>query len=389
MKVLHVYRCYYPDQFGGLQEAIRQIALATQPFGVESRIFTLSPDPLPEIIDAQEARIIRGRSWLSPLSCDIGGPDAYAKFRRLAEWADIIHYQFPWPFADLMHVAAKPQKPALITYQSDIVGKGLAATLCKPLSMKMLASMDCIVATSPQYRDSSPVLSQPGLAGKLRVIPLAISEAAYDKSADFSALNNERFDADQPFVLFIGAFRRYKGLSNLLAAAKWVNGQIVLIGSGQLKSETMAEARRLGLNNLIFLGSQSQAAKVAFLRKTKAVVLPSDLRSEAFGMVLVEGLMFGKPLISCDIDTGVNYVNARNETGFTVPANDPRALADAINRLLEDEELNQRMGTAARQRYERYFSGEQMGAAYAATYRQLLEQRKYPTHLAKQTDPGL
>ncbi|MBS3952412.1 MAG: glycosyltransferase [Methylomicrobium sp.] len=376
MKVLHVYRCYYPDQFGGLQEAIRQIALTTQPFGVESRIFTLSPNPSPELIDSKEAQIIRSRSWLCPMSCDIGGPDAYAKFRQLAEWADIIHYQFPWPFADLMHVALKPKKPTLITYQSDIVGKGLAASLCKPLTMQMLKSMNCIVATSPQYRDSSPILSQPNLSSKVRVIPLAISESGYDKSPDFSGFETETFDVDKPFVLFIGAFRRYKGLKNLLAAAKWVKGQIVLIGTGLLKAETMAEAQQLGAKNLIFLGSQSHASKVACLVKAKAVVLPSNLRSEAFGMVLVEGLMFGKPLISCDIDTGVSYVNAHNETGFVVPPNDPGKLANAINRLLDDEELNSRMGKAARIRYETYFSGDKMGEAYYETYRQLLMQKQ-------------
>ena len=372
MKVLHVYRCYYPCQFGGLQEAIRQIALTTKPLGVESRIFALSTQPDPALIHSEEGDIVRSRSWLSPMSCDIGGPDAYRKFCELADWADVIHYQFPWPFADLLQLIYKPQKPTLITYQSDIVGKGLAGIIWKPWAMHMLCSMNRIIATSPQYRDSSPILSHPDLSGKVQVIPLAISESSYNKTINNTAFDGTTVDTDKPYVLFIGAFRRYKGLSNLLQAAQWVNGQIVLLGSGLLDAELRAEASKLGINNVLFLGSQPHATKVAFLSKARAVVLPSNLRSEAFGMALIEGLMFSKPLVCCDISTGTRYVNIHGETGFVVPPNQPHKLAEALNALLLNEELAAKMGVAARNRYETHFSGSKMAEAYLTVYQQLL-----------------
>ena len=91
MRVLHVYRTYFPDPPGGLQEAIRQICLATGPFGVQSTVFTLSPQPDPAEIQRPEARVVRCRSWAAPASCDLGGPATFRRFAELAAQADLIH----------------------------------------------------------------------------------------------------------------------------------------------------------------------------------------------------------------------------------------------------------------------------------------------------------
>jgi rhamnosyl/mannosyltransferase len=95
VRVLHIYRTYLPDPPGGLQEAIRQISLATSEYSVESRIFTLSPSPNPCELQFSEGKVIRSRSWMAPASCDIGGWEAVQQFLKLANWADIIHYHFP------------------------------------------------------------------------------------------------------------------------------------------------------------------------------------------------------------------------------------------------------------------------------------------------------
>jgi rhamnosyl/mannosyltransferase len=108
MRVLHVYRTYFPDPPGGIQEAIRQICLATQTAGVLNTIFALSSVPRPAEIDRPEGKVVRSRSWIAPASCDLGGVGALRRFAALAEQADVIHYHFPWPFADLLHLAVRP-----------------------------------------------------------------------------------------------------------------------------------------------------------------------------------------------------------------------------------------------------------------------------------------
>ena len=373
MKVLHVYRTYFPDPPGGLQEAIRQIALSTAEQGVESRIFVLSPDPYPAEIDRPEARVSRCRSWAAPASCDLGGVDAIRRFSELTRWADLVHYQFPWPFADLLHLLVRPMIPAVMTYQSDIVRQRYLGTVYRPLMQRMLKSMDAIAATSPAYARTSPVLSNSAHRDRVRVIPLGIGEDSYPQHGDNRVFKRLGLTDGEVFFLFIGVLRYYKGLHTLLEAASSVQARVVIAGTGPEAPALQEQATRLGLTNVIFAGQISDAEKVALLKRSHAFVLPSHLRSEAYGMVLVESSMFGRPMVSCEIGTGTSFVNLDRETGFVVPPESPQALAQAMNTLLEDKALADEFGQAARRRYEAFFSQTALGKAYAELYRNVLE----------------
>lgn len=372
MKVLHVYRTYFPDPPGGLQEAIRQICLATKAFGVESTIFTLSPNPQPVEILRPEARVVRSRSWAAPASCDLGGPDAFAMFRRLAEKADVVHYLFPWPFADVLHRLVRHRKPTVMTYISDIVRQRFLGAAYTPLMWKTLREMSAIVANAPSYASSSPVLSNASLASRLRVIPLGIDEGSYPDDGDDRILDRLRLAHDEPFFLFVGVLRYYKGLTTLIDAARHVPAKVVIAGSGPEGDSLRQQARQSAGANIVFAGQVSDEEKVSLLRNCRALVLPSHLRSEAYGMVLVEAAMYARPMISCEIGTGTSFVNQDRETGFVVPPKSPDGLANAMGVLLENEELATQMGRAARARYEKLFSGEALGHAYSSLFREVL-----------------
>jgi glycosyltransferase involved in cell wall biosynthesis len=165
--------------------------------------------------------------------------------------------------------------------------------------------------------------------------------------------------------------RYYKGVHFLIEAAKRLNARVVIVGSGPEGDGLRKLAADAGAKNVLFAGHVSDAEKVALLKRCRALVLPSHLRSEAYGMVLVEAAMFGRPQISCEIGTGTSFVNSHEETGFVVPPQDPAALAAAMNALLADDALADRLGAAARLRYERLFSGPALGQAYAALYREV------------------
>lgn len=374
MRVMHVYRTYFPDPPGGLQEAIRQISMSTVPLGIDAHIFTLSPTPHPPTITWPEGLVIRKRSWLAPSSCDLGGPDAFMEFRSLAHAADLIHYHFPWPFADVLHLSMRPKTPAVMTYHSDIVRQRMMGMAYSPLMRRMLNSMSRIVATSPAYAKSSPVLSSPSLRDRIRVIPLGIDEASYPDVQSDQVLSRFNLRESEPFFLFIGVLRYYKGLHTLLRAAADVGARVVIAGSGPEGGALREQAQRLGLSGIVFAGQVTDEEKVALLKQCRALVLPSHLRSEAFGMVLVEASMFGRPMITCGIGTGTSFVNADGETGLVVPPESPEALAVAMNMLLSDEDACRRFGAAARLRYERLFSGPALGRAYAGLYREVLEE---------------
>lgn len=371
-KVLHVYRTYFPDPPGGLQEAIRQIALATSYSGVQATVFALSPDPDPQVISRSEATVFRAKSWAAPASCDLGAAGALGLFADLAKAADLIHYHFPWPFADVLHLSVNPQAPAVMTYHSDVVRQRLLGLVYRPVMQRMLGRMQRIVATSPAYAATSPVLSDAAVKDRVRVIPLGIDEASYPMGDGVGVLNRLGLAEGDHFVLFIGVLRYYKGLHTLIQAAATIGTKIVIAGSGPEQASLKESADSNNLTNVIFAGQVSDSEKVELLKNCTAFVLPSHLRSEAFGMVLVEAEMFGKPVVSCEIGSGTSFVNADGETGFVVPPENPQALASAINTLVGDPVLAEQMGRAARSRYENMFSGPALGAAYVRLYDEVL-----------------
>ena len=376
IKVLHVYRTYFPDLPGGVQEAIRQIATATEVFDVESRIFVLSPTPSPQKIDRPEGRVTRSRSWAAPASCDIGGYDALKSFREEVDWADVIQYHFPWPFADVLHFMGRVRKPAVMTYHSDIVRQRMLGSFYAPLMKRMLGSMNAVVATSPTYALTSTVLTSCVSPERLKTIPLGIADYR-------DCLIDVRFECelldrcsvrDKPFVLALGAMRYYKGFHTLVEAALTINAPIVIAGSGPEEQSLKKLAAEKGATNVIFVGQVSDKEKISLLRNCNVFALPSHLRSEAFGMVLVEASMFGKPMVSCEIGSGTSYVNKNGETGFVVHPESPSHFSDAVNSLLSNRSLEVKMGLAARKRYEQIFSNVALGRAYSTLYREVTNQ---------------
>lgn len=368
LQALQVYRTYFPDPPGGLQEAIRQIAIATSSFGVQTKVFTLSPNPEPEEIARPEGVVLRARSWAAPASCDLGGVNAFRQFAEACSQSDVVHYQFPWPFEDVLHAVVRPQIPAILTYQSDVIRQKILGAMYAPLMWRTLKSMRFIVATSPAYARTSAVLSDRSIRDKVRVIPNGIVEESYSKEADVAVFDRINMERSEPYFLFIGVLRYYKGLHTLVQAARHVDARIVIAGSGPEDKNLKELAEQLGVKNIIFAGQITEAEKVALLQSCRALVLPSHVRSEAFGMVLVEAGMFGRPQISCEIGTGTSFVNTHEESGIVVPPESPEELAHAMSQLLHDTSLAEQLGLGARSRYERLFSGDALGKAYADLY---------------------
>jgi len=292
-------------------------------------------------------------------------------FAELSRQVDVVQYHFPWPFADVLHALVRPTARTVMTYHSDIVRQKWLGRIYGPLMQRTLDSMSAVIATSSTYARTSPVLSQDNLRDKVRVIPLGIVESSYDATGDEAVFQRLGLQGQESYFLFIGVLRYYKGIHTLLQAARRVGARIVIAGSGPQGESLKAMNEQLGNSNVIFAGQVSDAEKVTLIKQCRALVLPSHVRSEAFGMVLVEASMFGRPMVSCEIGSGTSYVNLHEETGLIVPPEEPLALADALNTLLADARLAYGYGAAARVRYETHFSGPALGRAYADLYNSL------------------
>lgn len=370
MKVLHFYKTYYPDSVGGVEQVIFQIASGVADLGISTDVLSLSRNASMQPVDLGSHLAHKAKLDLQVASTGFS-LSALRMYRELAREADIVHYHFPWPFMDLVHLASRLNKPSLVTYHSDIVRQAVLLQLYRPLMHRFLGSVDAIVATSPNYLHSSPVLRRH--EQKTRVIPIGLDKAAYPQPSQARREHwQKRFG--ERFFLFVGVLRYYKGLHILLAAMKGAPYKLVIVGAGPVEEELKAQAQHAGLDNVFFVGAVSDEDKVALLDLCYAVTFPSHLRSEAFGISLLEGAMYGKPMISSEISTGTSYINKHEQTGLVVPPSDPTAFRQAMDRLWANPEQVERMGRQAEERYWEFFTAKRMAESYQNLYQQLREQ---------------
>ena len=368
MKVLHFFKTSFPDSMGGTEQVIHQLASGCGKFGVDIEVLSLS--------SGSDTSTLHSGGYLThraKLNFEIASTgfsiSAFTKFANLAKQFDVIHYHFPWPFMDLVHFATGINKPTVVTYHSDIVRQKSLLKLYQPLKKRFLASVDSIVATSPNYFATSDVLAR--FSDKVTVIPIGIDKATYQTPSSV-LVENWRSKFSGRFFLFVGMLRYYKGLHILLDALRGMNYPVVIIGSGPVETELKEHAARLGLQHVHFLGALPDVDKVVLLQLCYAVVFPSHLRSEAFGISLLEGAMFGKPMISSEIGTGTTFINIAGETGLVVPPSNPEALREAMKYLWNHPDVAAEMGKRAEVRYWTHFTAEKMCEEYSNLYQKVL-----------------
>lgn len=368
MKILHFFKCYYPDSVGGVEQVICHLAVGGLAHGVTSEVLSLSKRG--SLRNQSFAHHTTHTSKLDLYFASTGlSLSVFKDFRELALQADIVHYHFPWPFMDLVHFATNCRKPTVLTYHSDIVKQKLLLQLYRPLLHRFMNSVDHIVATSPNYLKTSPILRS--YQHKTSVIPIGLDRTAYPLS-EIARREYWQKRLGNRFFLFVGAIRYYKGLHILVEAMNGVDFPVVIMGAGPLEDNLRQQASKLGLNNIYFLGALPDLDKFALLELCYGLVFPSHLRSEAFGISLLEGAMYGKPLISSEIGTGTTYINIHEETGLVVPPSDPLALRQAMTKLWEDPVLAKQYGQNAQHRYYELFTAERMVDQYVDVYTKLL-----------------
>ncbi len=372
MRILHFFKSYWPEVFAGVGRSIDAIACATADNGIEHHILSINDDGICETDRFHGQYLHKAQRSFLIYSTDFSY-DAFRQFNRLAASADVIHLHFPWPFMDLVHLANRSGKPTILTYHADALAKPFLETIYKPVMHLLLSKVDRIVATSPNYVATSAVLKR--YSKKTEVIPLGLDPAGYEtpRPAVFDRL---RQTVGSDFFLFVGALRHYKGLDTLLRAAEITQLPVVVAGAGRLQHELHTMKTQLELDNVTLLGDIAEEDKIALLGLCKAFVFPSNKRSEAFGLSLVEAAMMGKPMISCEIGTGTSFVNRNGETGLVVPPDDPVKFAEAMKIIDQDSDLQKKMGTTAKEHFERELQAKYMGARYLTLYNEVIRKKK-------------
>lgn len=367
LRVLQVFKTYWPDTFGGVERVMYEICQNGPAHNISCDVLTLSDQPTNgELIAFDDHHYASYRLNFYAAATGFSVP-YFLNFKRFVERYDVIHYQFPWPFMDLVHLTAGIKKPYVVTYQSDIVKQKQLLKLYSPIMDRFLSKASQVVATSQNYVDTSDVL------GKYtpQIIPLGVSEERYPK-ADLSERIAKFVSHEKPYFLSVGVNRHYKGYDVLLAAAQDIDANFVIASAGPQAQDLADQVERLGLLNVSVLFDVTDAEKMAAIEHCTALLFPSNNRAEAYGISLVEAAMKSKPLVSCEIGTGTSFVNADGETGLVIQPHSADALKTAIAWMLDHPKERGAMGKAARKRYETLLTGDQMTKSYADLYKKIV-----------------
>lgn len=372
MKVLQVYKDYYPPVKGGIENHINLLSNGLMDRGIDVQVLVSNTSNKFETEMCKQIPVAKapqwGRFYSAPLT-----PTFACFLRRFGADADIVHFHHPNPTAEFAYFFTGLKKKMIVTYHSDIIRQDKLGKLYSPFRNLFLKMADRIIATSPNYIHSSAVLRKH--KDKCTVIPLGINIKRFCSENDLPRVAQlRRENQNIPLVLFVGCFRYYKGLHLLVAAMKSVPGRLFLIGTGpeEARLRGLVEKNRLG-DKIRFLGELADKEVNAYYKACDLFVLPSHLRSEAFGLVQLEAMCCSKPLISAEMGTGTSFVNLHQETGLTVKPNDVESLSTAMNYLIHHPDKRKRFGESGFRRVTQLFTADKMVESTLQLYQEVIE----------------
>lgn len=292
-------------------------------------------------------------------------PDLVRKLRAVK--ADIIHIHWPHPTAVLAYLASGHQGRLVFTYHSDIVRQKTLAVAFTPILRYALSKAAAIIVSSPNYIDSSEILSEH--RSKCRVIPFGVSVEHFNQY-DQKKVRKIRERYGPRIVLGVGRMVYYKGFEHLVRAMARVNAHLLIIGQGPLREHLRQLAMELKVSDRVTFLSEVDDVR-PYYHASDVFVLSSVMRSEAFGIVQLEAMACGKPVINTQLDSGVTFVSPHGVSGLTVPPADSVALGNAINQLLHQPHRHAELGEWARTRVKQKFTVERMVQSTFELYQEI------------------
>jgi len=370
---LHVVQIYkdYDPVVGGIENHVKILAsgLAERGHDVTVLVTNIGRATVRERRDGVE--VIKAGRLLAVASTPIS-VGLLREARSLK--ADVVNLHMPYPPGDLAARAVGGAPPLVATYHSDIVRQQRLLKLYRPLLQATLRRASRIIATSGPYIESSPFLRP--LETKCRVVPLSVDAARFASAAprQVAALRRRwARSADDCVVLSVGVLRYYKGLHFLLDAMAQIDATLVVVGQGPEERRLKDLAQAFGIARRVhFVGHVPDEQLSAYYHAADLFVLPSHLRSEAFGVVQLEAMAAGLPVISTALGTGTSVVNQHGTTGFVVPPSDGQAIARSIEVLLANPELRRSLGDNGRRRVEQEYTHQRMVERTEAVYREAI-----------------
>ncbi len=370
MKILQLGK-FHPV-LGGVEKVMYDITKGLSENGVECDMMCATSDGSKGgIIELNDnGRLIRCGTWTKKSGTTIA-PSMITELRRRAKAYDIIHIHHPDPMAALSLLLSGYKGKVVLHWHSDILSQRSLLKFYLPIQGWLIKRADTIVGTSPVYLAESPYLKE--VQGKTRCIPIGIDQNMSDR-VKAQKIRNEY--PGRRIVFSLGRLVEYKGYRYLIDAARYLDESYMILigGSGLLRETLQNQIDESGLGSRVkLLGKVPQEDLPSYYGACDLFCMSSVMKTEAFGIVQIEAMSEGRPLIATKIPaSGVSWVNEDGVSGVNVAPRDSKAIADAIKHITKDERTWSRYSDGSRRRFVEFFTKEKMLSACLHLYKDLM-----------------
>ncbi|QOZ77312.1 glycosyl transferase [Bradyrhizobium sp. CCBAU 53351] len=361
--VLHIFKIYYPDLFGGTLTVIRDIC-ANLKDAFASAVLVCSQAPEKRQIVVDDVPVERVRSFGNLLSLPAAPTYPWRLWRKIAEH-DLLALHAPFPLADLVFAFGFGRKrPLVVHWHADIVTHAGLRWFIEPLMRRTLRRAKAIIVSDHVLVDNTPLLRE--YEDKCHVVPFGIDISGYD----WPKIEPHHVNDRGRLVLACGRLVPYKGFDVLIRAAAAYNFEVWIVGEGTERPRLVQLIEELGLSERVrLLGSVKDCERIKLMCLADVFVMPSVTTAETFGLVQLEAMAAGRPVVNTALDTAVPRVARHGMEAITVPPGDAEKLGEAIDTLIRDPERRRRMGLAARNRALTRYSASAFKQGMETIYR--------------------
>jgi rhamnosyl/mannosyltransferase len=374
MRILHAYKVYLPHVYGGIPSVIAMLAMLPR-MDFETRILVARERGFGHRYKFEGVSVEAVSSIGTLMSTPLAPSFPFRLIER-ARSSDLVVHHSPFPLTDL-GVLLMPKKSALIVHwHAEVIGRPWLMRILTPFIRHSLKRADRIIVSDQVIVDRSPFLKE--FAEKCVIVPYGCDDIYWGALSPEDQQAVARLQRQHPrLIVAVGRLVSYKGYEVFLRAMQDVDAEAVIIGEGQLGADLVKLAEELEvLHRVTFLGGLEPDEVKQHIHAAKVLAFPSVTDAEAFGIVQLEAMSAGTPVVNTDLATAVPNVARDGKEGLTVPPSQPAALAGALSRLLDQPEFAARLGEAGKERVRTEFSQSLFLSRMQEVYKEVLQSRR-------------
>jgi glycosyltransferase involved in cell wall biosynthesis len=359
MRILHLAKYYWPRS-GGMERVVQSLAEGAANLGHQVEVVAVESRGRAGSPGRQRSSVTRAFSFAALGTQEIAPGYIAAAWKQ----ADIIHVHHPHPLADVACLLRARRTPVVVTQHADS-----RRSAYRPLTRLVLRRAAAVVVPSRAHLALSSELE--GYESKVEVVPFGIDQTRWEVVPPPPP-------GGTPRAIFIGRLVAYKGVDILLRALERVPElRLDIVGSGPEGPRLRTLAQALEITDRVrWYGEHPDEDLPRRMADADFLVLPSVTVEEMFGLVVLEAMAAGRPVITTALPSAVREVNVPGVTGLEVPLRDVPALAQALETLGRDAARRRAMGEAGRKRVHERFTQAAMAERHIELYERIRAGRR-------------